>query len=587
MIRYSALLAFFLGLAAAAQAAPAVLWIPSEHFNAWTEFAGAFISAGYPSMTIALSPNRSAENALKEIKSFVDAGKIEIALRIPGDPILPLIVENSQAPRSQDALDRLALSRERFERVWGFTPQGFAAGGGATSPDIFASYKAAALSWVAVGDYPHQPGRWAQASGVVLVPCLPLSSPDAAPPAGTLVVDESDGVSPKGTMLTMLAQAAASGQKLEWSTLSQATAAHQPLLTDSSLIPSWPTWAEGGDYAPWNSSVPSQNAWQAYGKAAMDIELYQNSGSANLRSLEIATNHLYQAQSSRFFRLIASSDPAVAIPADRQFRGHLTRIYQDIDEPRPDALSQPLITISSFTLSLATASESAVADQFNDIRITSSQSSLAFYGSPQSQAYVFQSSGPAILSMNSPWKIIGFSIDWSTTSIDFNYRLQASTNSIADAEHFFSRIILDTYIDVNHIPGAGSTQLLSGRNAYTKVADAWEYALSLDSKEGFFYRFTENGPPQLISTLPVQSQSQNSTFSISIPRELLGGNPRRWGYIVASLASIANSPTEPPAIGSNLDSSAIFGLLAPIESQELFFAHPLTERLGALRVPGF
>ena len=48
--------------------------------------------------------------------------------------------------------------------------------------------------------------------------------------------------------------------------------------------------------------------------------------------------------------------------------------------------------------------------------------------------------------------------------------------------------IIDVYIDLNNRIGAGSMQLLPGRNAYTGAEDAWEYAITVDGWQQTLYK---------------------------------------------------------------------------------------------------
>ncbi|HVA65754.1 MAG TPA: hypothetical protein VNK24_02365 [Elusimicrobiota bacterium] len=566
----------------------AVLWVPAADFSNWSQFSTDFVAAGSPDLTIAVYPSQLTAKARETLAPLIQGGRIEIAARIDGDPILPLIASNGQAPRPQDALDLLSLAHEKFQNILGSIPAGYVPGGGAVAPGLFPAFKAMSLKWVATGNYPRTAGQWAQFSGMVLVPFSPItaddlpgfSSPFAFSGRGPVVIDEADGLAPEGSMLGILRQAAAGGVRESWSTVSDAVARHQGLLSASSEVSLWPTWA--GDYALWNSSGPSQAAWSLYARAALDMEQYQNSGSADLRSLEEATNQLHKAQASRFFRLIASTQPATALAADKEFRAALRTLYREIDEPNPNSLYYPLVQISSAE---ALAAGTQTQEMPTDVAFSQGSSWIEFENPPQSIGEVPASTGPAVAVPQSPWGISSFRVDWSTASIDLKYQMQAAVSSDAAFGQPFNRIVLDTYIDVNHIAGAGSTQLLPGRNAYTKVADAWEYAVSLDSKTAFLYRSPIDGPPQLLSQLDVASDSATATLTLSIPRYLAPGDPRRWGYITASMATQPRSAEEPPPLRPNPDSSVILSILAPMESQEAFFANPLLERLGALRAP--
>ncbi|MDE1977318.1 MAG: hypothetical protein KGI84_08695, partial [Elusimicrobia bacterium] len=382
-------------------------------------------------------------------------------------------------------------------------------------------------------------------------------------------------------LLGILRQAAASGSRESWATVAAAVARRQGSLISSSAVSQWPTWT--GNYSLWNSSGPSQAAWALYAKAALDLEQYQNSGSADLRSLEEATGQLHKAQASRFFRLVGSTQPAEALKADADFRASLRTLYREIDEPSPSDLYYPLVEISSSDALTAGGLPQVISA---DVTTVQGPASIEFENPPQSISHIPVSTGPAVIAAApSPWGISSLKVSWSTASVDFAYTMETDVDSAAAAGQPFARLVLDTYIDINHIAGAGATELLPGRNAYTKVADAWEYALSLDSKEAFLYRSSIDGPPQLLTQIEVEADSETATLTASVPQYLMPGDPRRWGYIAAAMASQPQSDQEPPPLWSNPDSSAILSILAPLEDQQAFFASPLLQRLGALQAP--
>lgn len=96
--------------------------------------------------------------------------------------------------------------------------------------------------------------------------------------------------------------------------------------------------------------------------------------------------------------------------------------------------------------------------------------------------------------------------------------------------------IIDVYIDLNNRAGAGSMQLLPGRNAYTRAEDAWEYAISVDGWQQIMYKIDSAGKPVKLTNLEVRVNSTIGEVTIYVPRKLIRGDPRNWGYLPMVLA---------------------------------------------------
>ncbi len=102
--------------------------------------------------------------------------------------------------------------------------------------------------------------------------------------------------------------------------------------------------------------------------------------------------------------------------------------------------------------------------------------------------------------------------------------------------------IVDVYIDLNNRIGAGSMQLLPGRNAYTRAEDAWEYAISVDGWQQTMYKIDSAGKPVKLTDLEVRVNSTTGEVTIYVPRKLIRGDPRNWGYLPIVLAYDGEAP---------------------------------------------
>ena len=542
-----------------------ILWIPPESFSDWKTLTKAFERNPDLKLTIGLSPETLSPEGEKSLSLLINTKRLEVALRLTGDPILPLIANHPDAPRPQDVLNRIAFGREQYRLAYGASPKGFVPGVGAIDPQFFKFFKSMGLSWVATGEYTGSALAWTASAGIAFVPLRAMTAQgleESGP--GAYVVDESDGLMPEGSLFKLLPLLAAQKSPSQaWSTLSQAVQERDKSLGDAASVKEWPTWSKG--YEIWSSSS-SQQAWKIYGETALALERYKNSGTAAVSLLDKATDELYAAQSNRYYRMAGSLESLT----DKEFRKHLMAVYRKINQTPPEILYQ----------SLGIAKPEENPDEFStDIHFGEGDSWISFEN-PQGSV----SLEPDIAaSTTSLYKMLGLRLDWSGENISFLHKMERLNNTPASPASI-GDLMLDTYIDLNHVADAGSKSLLEGREALALAKDAWEYALTLSGWGAFLYRSNPSGPPQLIGQYPVSADIKTGEVRVEIPKTTLRGNPRRWGYIVAALAAdlktVSNPPPRPRA---NLKGS-LLGLLATLEQQKSYFEGPAgPKRLAALR----
>jgi hypothetical protein len=475
-----------------------LLWVPSESFSDWAAVSRALEEYPDLRLTIGLTPEMAGQQSAAVLKPWIEGGRLEAALRIDGDPLLPIIALEGAAPRPQDAVNRLALARELFRlTLTSALPSGFIPAGGVFSPELMPAYKAMGLSWVAAGGaaelrswdspvvvsfHPPVPGS----------PALPEEALLARGSDGTaaLIVDEASGLTEPGSMLRQFAFLAKERPRQKWMTVSQALSSatrQAPVLQPSA----WNREAFTG--------APAQDkAWAAYHQAAAAVKRYQNSGSADLKALEEAAKALYAAQDSSLYRRLAL--PLEAAAADEKLRALLMRVYRTMNASVPGSLF----------LSEETST---------DLAVSQTPTSLTFENPKNSE----------------PGRLQGLAISWTDEDITFAYRLTADTAGLA-------AVRLDTYIDLNGRPGAGSTSLLEGRNAYAQNRDAWEFALEVSGGGARLLRSSPAAAPSETARCVVSLNEDRSEVHVTVSRSKLPGNPLRWGYIAFPLAPGGSAP---------------------------------------------
>jgi len=58
--------------------------------------------------------------------------------------------------------------------------------------------------------------------------------------------------------------------------------------------------------------------------------------------------------------------------------------------------------------------------------------------------------------------------------------------------------------------------------------DAWEYALELSGQAATLYLTQGAGTYGIVQTFPLSVMG--NSFHVTLPREMMRGSPRRWGY---------------------------------------------------------
>ncbi|MBI5631081.1 MAG: hypothetical protein HY921_09370 [Elusimicrobia bacterium] len=475
--------------------------------------------------------------ARKALEGPVAGGQVELALRLAGDPLLPLL-------RAQDPLNRLAASRESYRLTFGKTPAGFVPGVGALKPSLLPSFKIVGLSWVAAAEYSPSSGSWASASGTVLVPFKAAQAKDLRTDiedAATFVIDEADGLAQAGEFLHALPELSG---RYSWLTVSEAVKEKREAAVDAAGVSRWPTWTTGLE--PWTGDALSQKAWRLYSKACEDLERYTNSGAADLGSLEKATDELYRAQANRYYRLGSPLPGDSPEALDKELRSRLIAVYRRIKQTPPDSLYHSILGENLISDSQPNPEPEPTS---TDVRSEQGEGWLSFENPPGS------------LPLEESFRILGLRVDYDEAGLSFILRLAALSAAPR----------LDVYIDLNHVPGAGSSSLLEGRKAFLRSSDGWEYAMAISGSQATLYRSTPVGAAAA-RELAVETDPSSSTVKIRIPRGLLRGDPKRWGYLAVALEAEGGA--------------GVAGIVGTLEQQKAFLENLSGDkRLAAVRLP--
>jgi hypothetical protein len=552
------LAALFCLLAAAAPRAwtetlpGAIVWIPAETFTGWSQVSQVLASRSDLKLTIALTPAMTTAHAKAALAGLVAARRVEIAARIHGDPILPLVASHPSAPRPDDALERAAQSRQSVERRMGSGPAGFVPGEGALDASLIGPLGAAGSPWILTGPYAVAGIPWVAENRVVFVPAR--ASKELSGP-GALVVDESAGG--ESLFLSELLRSTRQG----WVTVAELVKAAGDMHGEASGIPSWPGW--GGAPAGIPSDASARSSWDAYGETVKALARYENSGAADLKVLEGATALLRKAQEARFFR---APEPGAAAGLPAELRSRLLAVFKKIKATAPDSLYQSAPSNSPATsVDLPTGVHATSGANWLLFENPAGSSAKAPFGVPNAQ----------------PWLLRSLRVEWDDEKVVF-----LLSPSHVDSPSPAPRPVYDIYIDLNHRVGSGAIRLFDGRGAFAQARDAWEFALSVAGADAHLWRAAAGGDNEQIAALKADVDAVKGEVRVAVPREHLRGNPERWGYIALSLAEDPARPNRAPAAALvGPDGAQTLGVLAPLEVQKAVLEHPgAPQRVAAVRI---
>jgi hypothetical protein len=454
---------------------------------------------------------------------LVSSRQVEVILPLRGRPVLALVADTdldraslppgtvlpSRFSRPEDVRGQLALARSQFRRAWRVDPAGFLlpwdAVLGPELGDVSRLGYAYALleakdegGWYA-GDVPvARPARYpAEKSRREDLLRRWASLPaETRPPLQVATLEELEEV---------------------WDWALRREVSFRPVGDrapgrEAGLPPLEGAYAAPLDFSPWIGEPAQNTAWTRLGRARDALDEYRDSGRANLRSLDLAMKEMYNAESGVYFYHMGSrGDAARRADSEREFSATLGQVYRLIG--REEAAASGEGEPASGAFFHREGSVLSWRDPAGDDR------------GPGNYFYPTGRDIPA-----GAWDLRVFAVEADAGEV----RLKVEMTDLANpggAPNGFSLPLVDIYIDLNHLAGAGSTTLLPGRPGLFEPADAWEYAVTASGHGGRLYRASSDVSPRFVSAGRVVKVSP-TVFQVALPRSVLGGDPEEWGFAV-------------------------------------------------------
>ena len=380
------LLILFLLLPAQLRAGAAILWIPGEHAPLDDIIARL---ENDPNLKLSAALGEIPPPAAEKIKALMAAGRIELAARPAGDPIVPLFYypredtvrwqnKPSSAAFSNDPFFlalRMSDARDAYARSFKRPPEGFVSAPGGTVAEYIPLARALGFKWLAAGPLVSTaPFSFIDAEGVSIVPfslppaaggtvapqpsscpavselntelcrCAPpsvakLNSGVVDPPCFFVFDETSDGPG-AGSRAALLAFLSAGNSspfmtvsealKTAVSTAAQAAAAAQ-------LTAPW-----SGDYTQWAGSTLQSGALTAFARTRGDLMAHLNAKQGDYKAAQAAFIEYFSVESGPKLLKLSDPDPEAARETEIEIQNALGNVYRLMDKTPPGWLFSAL-----------------------------------------------------------------------------------------------------------------------------------------------------------------------------------------------------------------------------------------------------
>lgn len=519
------------------------------------------------------------------IMRLLQNGQIEIAVRLDGDPPLPLIYDleslktflpsNLSLPMGkmtwqEDVTSQIIKVKMSCFNFTGEQPGGFVPGGGAISQPIAEFLKKQGWKWT-VGNFPKEEWPLGEAfayddeSGSIRIfsahpaadffydPEIRISSsniraifnqmftsfeersrPEQIP---VIVFDEIHAQIPFEVFLDGLQSSPY--RKRDLVLCSEAASLHEPPSSDTPQI--WPySWSwmkgigspRGPGLSTWIGDPVKNRLWELLIRTRQEIIRYRNSGAAELGKLDQIMEKFYGAESGSFFEWQGAAkdewDRKFKPRSDRnetELKRILSGIYADLGMDAPKDLQN-----NGQRSAISAPTEISKSSGTTGSETTNGKPKIQVERENHTVSWIQTEEIPPPPEPEQEWgQIKNLSVSVSSDSRGE----QISFSSFFNQKKSLLPVV-QIYIDINQREGAGNSQLVHLRNAGVESREGWEFFLEgqfIPSK-GWECKLYRANSAQPFYQAVISSQKE-SFFQARIPKNLLGRDPLRWGYLIS------------------------------------------------------
>ena len=511
-------------------AGTALLWIPREH--APIEDVISRLEAG-PALKLTAALGEVPGPVAGRIKDLESKGRLELAARPAGDPLIPLFYyagadtvrwtdKPSSAAFTSDPFFialRMSDARDLYIRSFKRPPEGFACAPGGIAPEYIPLARALGIKWLAAGPLISTASfNFIDAEGVSIVPFSFAPAADAGTETPQfLIFDETlagPGTDSRAALLAFLSADAAPPLLTVSEALKSAVSTAIPAAQAARFTSPW-----SGDYTPWAGLPVQAGALTAFARTRAELMAHLNARQGDYKAAKAAFTEYFSVESGPKLLKLSDTDPEAVKETEIEIQEALANSYRLMDKVPPGWL-------------FSTLSDMNERVEITD-KVTVEKSSAAFTLNNTARASAPPPGPPPPATGPDPykvWKLARVGVEWTDKDIVFSFAPQEAPGTGSNAA--FSRARFDLYIDINNRPRAGTTRLLDGRAGRIFPDNAWEYALEASPKTAALYAATNKGPRK---TTAFKTGFENNAFTVRVPRATLRGNPGLWSYTALML----------------------------------------------------
>ncbi len=527
----------------------AIFYVPPPEGDA-TAFVTTLMRAPQLKMTLVLPPRYFEpvlhREQLAGFRLLHSSGQIEIALTLENEPILPLLANFQQAFNGSspwnfnfawidDVTAQIARGSGQHQKKWGKRPSGIYPPYLSLSEPVVKVFPRFWLSYT-LAKPQEEWGIKMAGNTTILVPPLPPVSTFAegstewadelakwALENPFTLIDGSLWTRPEseGAFLHALVKAIRLKPETFQTHLGEELQAyvHESHLLDSKMNPF------ANDYSAWVKTPQQRVAWQALAEARKVLESYKTSGRAVLGRLDAAQAEMCVAESGTFLLGLGQSQVSMPIN-EKNFTATVANIYRLTNNPVPDHLNR-LFTGAGKKFQVSIDRNEASDVPFFD----QSEKSLTWNDPLGDDVGSGSFRYPYGTYPAGTFDLKRFSVSKTNEYVTFSVGL----NGPLPSEQAVQILpIADIYIDVNRLAGAGSQEPLRQRGSILIDKDAaWEYALVLGQTTAMLYQSAPGKEPRKLGTFKPTKSPSIKTYTVSVPLDMLRGNPNEWRMSVA------------------------------------------------------